>query len=60
MLFAIAEEKGSVYATLLESTGTALVAHCVSQWLVTCDVPAETISKVSTDLSNIQDSGTLF
>ncbi|KAL5477525.1 hypothetical protein EMCRGX_G024335 [Ephydatia muelleri] len=50
------EEKGSVYAALLESTGTAVIVHCVSQWLVTRDIPAEMVAKISTDPSGIQDS----
>lgn len=57
MTFIIAEEKGSVYAALLESTGTAVITHCVSQWLVTHNIPAETVAKISTDPSGIQDSG---
>ena len=46
-----------MYAALLESTGTAIIAHCVSQWLVMRDIPAETVAKISMDPSGVQDSG---
>ena len=46
-----------MYAALLESTGTSVITHSVSQWLVACNVSAETVAKMSADQGSIQDSG---
>lgn len=50
-------EKGGVSVAVLEASGPALIVHCVCQWLVKNQVPAEFVARIPDDSLAVVDAG---
>ena len=50
-------EKGGVSVAVLEANGPALIVHCVCQWLVENQVPAEFVAHIPDDPLAVVDAG---